>query len=108
VPAILAFCSDFGSYCIAVEFFLLPQVFCDQTELLKGRFEIICNLLRKDSGVREVVGFLKAFVSELENVEASLVTANRLVEVIGLLLARKVLLGPSEFANVVGETMPRI
>jgi len=64
VPAILAFCSDFGSYCIAVDFFLLPQIFCDQTELLKRRFEVTCNLLRNDSGVREVVGFLKAFVSK--------------------------------------------
>jgi len=64
VPAVLAICSDFGSYCIAVEFFLLPQIFCDQTELLKRRFEVTCNLLRNDSGVREVVGFLKAFVSK--------------------------------------------
>jgi hypothetical protein len=45
-------------------YLLFPQVFCDQTELFQGSFKIICNFLRKDSGVREVVGFRKAFVSE--------------------------------------------
>jgi hypothetical protein len=43
-------------------YLLFPQVFCDQTELLKGSFEILHNLLCKNSGVGKVVRFLKAFV----------------------------------------------
>jgi hypothetical protein len=38
--------------------------------LFEGRFEVFDDLLGKNAGIREIVGFFQAFVSEPEDVEA--------------------------------------
>ena len=43
-------------------------------ELFEGGFEIVDDFLGKDIGIGEIVGFLKAFVSDPEDVEAGVVT----------------------------------
>ena len=45
----------------------------DFAELFEGGFEVFDDFLGENVGIREVVGFFEAFVSEPEDVEAGFV-----------------------------------
>jgi len=46
-------------------------------ELFEGSFEVFDDLLSENVGIRKIVGLFEAFVSELQDVEASFVAVDQ-------------------------------
>ena len=45
--------------------------------MVEGGFEVVDDLLSENVGIRKIVGLFEAFVSELQDVEASFVAVDK-------------------------------